>query len=153
MVSVPKYTGFRLMEQCDVPDVFDIDCRVYKHPWTEGIFSDCLRVGHLCLLYEEQGILTSYGIAALHADEAHILNVSVVGLLQGRGYGRAMLRKLLELVQEAGAVRVLLEVRASNEIAIALYKSEGFVEIGLRKGYYPDDQGREDAIVFAKDLT
>ena len=45
-----------------------------------------------------------------------------------------------------------LEVRASNRPAIALYLSEGFSEVGQRRGYYPDGEGREDALVFARDL-
>jgi len=69
--------------------------------------------------------------------------------LQGKGYGREMLLYLLDLIKKNGAERALLEVRQSNQIARKLYQSMGFEEIGVRKGYYPDHEGREDAIVLA----
>jgi ribosomal protein S18 acetylase RimI-like enzyme len=47
---------------------------------------------------------------------------------------------------------MLLEVRAANEPAIAFYRRAGFSQIGLRRGYYPATIGREDALVFDKDL-
>ena len=50
------------------------------------------------------------------------------------------------------AEMMLLEVRGSNHNAIALYESQGFNEIGVRKGYYPAPNGKEDAIMFAKQL-
>jgi ribosomal-protein-alanine N-acetyltransferase len=54
---------------------------------------------------------------------------------------------LLERARQAGMDDALLEVRPSNTLAIALYQSMGFVEIGRRRGYYQADGGREDALV------
>lgn len=150
MSSVLKYTGFRLMGEADVATIFAIDEQIYPFPWSEPIFSDCIKAGHLCLVYEIQEQLVAYGVAGLFTDEAHILNLSVAGQYQGKGFGRMMLRKMIELVEEAGAKKVILEVRESNQVARQLYKTEDFKEIGLRKGYYPDESGREDAIVLEK---
>jgi ribosomal-protein-alanine N-acetyltransferase len=47
---------------------------------------------------------------------------------------------------------MLLEVRATNQPALALYAQQGFAEIGRRRGYYPAEAGREDAIVMAREL-
>ena len=55
--------------------------------------------------------------------------------------------------QALGLTRLLLEVRQSNERARALYRRRGFAEIGIRRGYYPATQGREDAVVMALTLA
>jgi len=58
------------------------------------------------------------------------------------------LDKIVAVAKEHGMTSVLLEVRPSNERALAVYKRYGFTQIGLRKGYYPDANNmREDAIV------
>ncbi len=71
---------------------------------------------------------------------------------RGAGYGRQLLRALLQLARGRGVQRVFLEVRPSNRGAIALYHNEGFNEIGRRPRYYPARDGREDAIVMAIEL-
>ena len=71
---------------------------------------------------------------------------------QGRHLGRRLLRRLLAIARQRGADTAFLEVRRSNRTAIHLYQTEGFCETGLRRGYYPAAQGREDAILMAKPL-
>jgi ribosomal-protein-alanine N-acetyltransferase len=81
-------------------------------------------------------------------DEAHLLDVAVAGKRHGTGLGRHLLDTLCARAKEMGAESVLLEVRPSNERALAVYRRYGFAEIGRRKGYYPAHEGkREDAIV------
>jgi ribosomal-protein-alanine N-acetyltransferase len=58
-----------------------------------------------------------------------------------------MLMLLLERARDAGVADAFLEVRPSNGLAISLYQSVGFTQVGLRKGYYQAEQGREDALV------
>lgn len=146
-------SNFRLMQLEDVANVFVIDEEVYPFPWTEGIFSDCIKTGHLCIVNEVENKIVAYGVVGMIVDEAHILNLSVRGNCQGQGYGRSLLLYLLGLIKKAKATRALLEVRASNQVARNLYGSLGFEEIGVRKGYYPADDGREDAIVLAKAIS
>ena len=86
------------------------------------------------------------------AGEAHILNLCVSPVDQHKGLGRRLLRHLLEVAGERRTETVFLEVRASNKFANSLYQSEGFNEIGRRNGYYPAENRREDALVFAKSL-
>jgi ribosomal-protein-alanine N-acetyltransferase len=78
-------------------------------------------------------------------DEAHILSVGVRRELRGRGIGELMLFAAIEQATARRATVVTLEVRPSNAVAINLYRKYGFVERGLRKGYYADN--REDAII------
>jgi ribosomal-protein-alanine N-acetyltransferase len=63
-----------------------------------------------------------------------------------------MLLLLLERARQAGMAEAFLEVRPSNPLAIALYQSVGFVQIGRRKAYYQAENGREDALVLKLDL-
>lgn len=146
-------TGFRKMTFADVPSVMHIESQVYTHPWTEGIFNDCIRVGYNCLIFEQHNQLLAYGLVSIAANEAHILNLCVSPHVQGTGLGKRMLFKLIQLAEERLSDSIFLEVRASNEIATKLYENEGFNRIGIRKAYYPSDEGREDAYVYAKALN
>jgi ribosomal-protein-alanine N-acetyltransferase len=83
--------------------------------------------------YRDGGNLLGYAGLAVAADEAEVRTIGVAPAAQGRGVGRALLHDLL---RAAGPRRVLLEVRCDNEPAIALYESEGFVRVGLRRHYY-----------------
>jgi len=143
----------RAMTPADLPAVAAVERAAYRFPWTEGIFRDCLRVGYLCRVAEVDGTVAGYGIVAMGAGEAHILNLCVREDLRGRGLGRRMLELLVERSQEAGNESVFLEVRPSNPSAIALYESAGFVPVGCRKGYYQAEGGREDALVLKLDLA
>jgi len=151
MAETPQ-SNYRLMQADDVAAVFSIDEDIYPYPWTEGIFSDCVKSGHLCIVNEIENTIVAYGIVGMIVDEAHILNLSVAGDFQGRGLGRELLVYLLSLIERAEATRALLEVRESNQVAINLYQSLGFDSIGVRKGYYPAENGREDAIVLALNI-
>jgi ribosomal protein S18 acetylase RimI-like enzyme len=64
-----------------------------------------------------------------------------------------MLMLLLERARQAGVGDVFLEVRPSNTLAISLYQSVGFMQVGVRKGYYQAAQGREDALVLKLGLA
>jgi ribosomal-protein-alanine N-acetyltransferase len=142
-----RLVKFRAMLPSDVPAVGAIERTAYAFPWSEGIFRDCLRVGYLCRVAEVDGEIVSYGIVAMGAGEAHILNLCVSDKYRSRGVGRQMLMLLLERSRQAGMTEAFLEVRPSNPLAIALYQSVGFVQVGLRRGYYQAADGREDALV------
>jgi ribosomal-protein-alanine N-acetyltransferase len=143
----PRVVRFRAMTPGDVPAVWAVERASYPFPWSEGIFRDCLRVGYLCRVAELDGVIIAYGVVAMGAGEAHILNLCVRADLRGRNVGRQMLALLIERSRQAGMEAVFLEVRPSNPHAIALYQSVGFVQVGVRRGYYQAEGGREDALV------
>jgi ribosomal-protein-alanine N-acetyltransferase len=91
--------------------------------------------------------MAGYTVVAIAAGEAHLLNLSVAAPWQRRGIGREILEFALRLARDYGARKVILEVRPSNAAALALYAAGGFAEIGVRRGYYPAGDSREDAIV------
>ena len=142
----------RPMRQTDIDAVSAIEKSAYVFPWTPGIFRDCLRAGHQCWVLEAGANLLGFGVLSAAAGEAHLLNLCIAPAYQGRGHGRRLLRRMIDLARWHGAKQVFLEVRPSNPPAIALYRSEGFNEIGMRPNYYPAAKGREDAIVMAIEL-
>ena len=148
-----RLVRFRPMVPSDVPAVGAVERESYAFPWSEGIFRDCLRVGYLCRVAEVEGEVVAYGVVAMGAGEAHILNLCVRADLRGHSIGRQMLMLLLERARQAGMTEAFLEVRPSNSLAIALYQSVGFAQVGLRRGYYQAEQGREDALVLKLSLA
>ncbi|MCB1788232.1 MAG: ribosomal protein S18-alanine N-acetyltransferase [Gammaproteobacteria bacterium] len=140
----------RPMRVDDLSDVVGVERRAYTHPWSEGILRDCLRVGYSCWVCELGEEIVGHAVMSVAIGESHLLNLCVGPEWQGRGLGRRMLRRMLRIARERNADTMFLEVRDSNDCARALYESEGFGEIGRRRGYYPAVQGREDAVVYAK---
>ena len=144
--------NIREMTSDDLGRVIDVEIAAYQHPWTLGIFRDCIRVGYSCWVYEDNDAVVGYGIVMLSGAEAHVLNLCVHPEHQRKGIGRLMLNHLTQISRESGADTIMLEVRQSNIIAIQLYLSADFHQLGVRTGYYPDNEGREDAIILAKSL-
>lgn len=142
----------RTMTYTDLKQVIEVEMKAYSHPWTIGIFRDCLRVGYSCWVLTEANVIIGYGIVMLAAGEAHILNLCVKPDYQRKGLGRHLLNFMADKAAQSGIDMILLEVRRSNSSAIDLYMSEGFHELGVRDNYYPAETGREDAIIFAKYL-
>jgi len=136
----------------DLDTVMDIESHAYDFPWTQGIFRDCLRVGYCCWCYENDGLILGYGVMSVAAGESHILNITVRPESQRQGIGGKLMKHFLQLARRHDADTVMLEVRPSNVSAISLYEKMGFNEIGVRRNYYPADEGREDALLLALSL-
>lgn len=143
---------FRPMAESDVDAVLNIECSAFSHPWTRGIFLDCIRSGYECWVAFEDEIQVGHGVLSAAAQESHLLNLTVRPDHQGKGYGLQILKHLMVRAGERDAEVAFLEVRDSNDSAIRLYERFGFNEIGRRRGYYPAAAGREDALVMAFSL-
>lgn len=142
----------RAMTQDDVDAVLAIEQAVQRFPWTRGNFTDALNSGYVCSVDDEGGGIRGYAILMPTVDEAELLNIGVAAAQQRKGLGRAMLAEMLNVARGRNMKRVFLEVRSSNVAAIALYRSAGFGEIGVRRGYYQGASGSEDAITMACEL-
>nr|MBP6421845.1 GNAT family N-acetyltransferase [Propionivibrio sp.] len=81
------------------------------------------------------------------------LSISVSETRQRLGYGARLLHQAMKLARSEGATTLLLEVRPSNVKALAMYRHFGFQQIGVRRGYYPAEVGREDALVLTRALA
>lgn len=144
---------FRKMCEADLDEIIAIEESVYQFPWTRGIFHDCLTVGYFCWVFQRNDKIVAYSIMSVAADESHLLTIVVPEAERGKGYGKKILDEMIRLAKKNGANDMYLEVRASNTIAIQLYYQRGFNELGIRNNYYPAEDGREDALIFALDLS
>jgi len=142
----------RAMTDADLDEVMDIEARAYAFPWSRNIFRDCVRIGYHCRVLLEDQRVNGYGIMSVAAEEGHILNLCIRPTRQGQGLARLLLDALMATARDNGARTLFLEVRPSNEPARRLYARAGFCELGVRRGYYPASQGREDALIMAIDL-
>jgi ribosomal-protein-alanine N-acetyltransferase len=140
------------MTSADLRAVALVERQTYRYPWSEGIFRDCLLAGYQAIVLDVDGVLSGYAIMSIAAAEAHILNLCLHPRTQRRGYGRWLLHVLLDNARDSAVDRVFLEVRPSNQPALALYAQEGFQQIGIRPGYYQAEGGREDAVILAASL-
>lgn len=139
------------MTLADLEAVLTVEQVVQAYPWTRGNFSDALNCGYLCFIDELAGEVRGYAVLMPGVGEAELLTIGVALAHQRKGLGRLMLAELLRMAAEKQLSRVFLEVRASNRAAIALYLRAGFAQIGLRRGYYRNAAGSEDALVMAYD--
>lgn len=96
------------------------------------------------------GELVGWAGVMVLAPEAEILTVGVVPTARRQGIGRALLAALIDEAVRRGATEIFLEVRVDNIGARAMYERDGFVEVGIRRGYY--DAGRVDAVVMRREL-
>lgn len=146
--------SFRLMTEADLDAVCRLEERAYTFPWSRAIVGGCTTVPYRIWL----GTLLEYeyhvcqAFLSIAVGEAHILNLSVDPDLQGQGLGGQLLRQCIEDAKDQGAAQLFLEVRESNEAAIRMYAAQGFNELGRRRGYYPTESDREDALVFGLQL-
>jgi ribosomal-protein-alanine N-acetyltransferase len=144
--------SYRPMTQDDVSYVLTVENEVYPYPWTERILQDCIRVGYDCWLALENDDIVGHAVVSVAAGESHLLNLSVSKRHQSKGIGKAFIDFLIDIVRSKSATVMLLEVRPSNIQAINCYDAVGFNEIGCRKDYYPTTNGKEDALLYAKEI-
>lgn len=144
----------RPMTLAALDGVVALEAEVYPFPWTRGNFVDSLAAGyHAWTLNGSSGELIAYCVAMNGAGEMHLLNITVAPVARRRGHARRLLGALVALCREKAAERLWLEVRLANVDAQATYRRLGFMQVGLRKGYYPAPAGaREDAVVMSLDV-
>lgn len=154
----------------DAPDLAALEAECFAMPWSEERYRDILsavdrfRSGTTLPrdrfppfmafgLREKDETLAAYVSLGLYyaARELEVYNIAVRQSRRRRGYGAALLGGVLEAAMRAGFTRAVLEVRASNTPALALYAGAGFLECGRRKGYYADTG--EDARVLCLDFS
>lgn len=139
--------SFRDMTSQDLADVVSIESAVHAYPWKRGHFADALKAGNATLVMELGREMVGYAIVMTVLDEAHLLNISIAKSHQRQGLGRKLLEQVVALAQSKQCKDLYLEVRESNQPAIALYESVGFNEMSIRRNYYPAKHGREHAIL------
>ncbi|MBR2159726.1 MAG: ribosomal protein S18-alanine N-acetyltransferase [Clostridia bacterium] len=130
----------------------DLETAIFKDPWTKNAIIDSIKspLFHGEVLLDEKGdIIAYYGFYSI-IPETHIANLAVREDKRGLGLGNVILERLLSQAIMLGNSEFTLEVRPSNEKAIALYKKYGFKVEGRRRNYYGDG---EDALIMWKRLA
>lgn len=109
-----------------------------EDPWTPYMIAEELSspASRYWVATDDAGDVVGYGGVKVGGDQADVMTIGVRSHARGRGYGGAILDTLLDWSREAGAREIFLDVRPSNEGAIGLYESRGFVEIGRRPRYF-----------------
>ena len=139
--------------QDDVSELVRIENRVHSSPWDEAHFSAELEKPYSRILVmtddETDSVIAGYVVFWLMFDEAQILNIAVDLPYRGLGLARALIRQVVSQALKKDIRKLLLDVRKSNQAAIALYQSMRFSIAQVRKGFYSDG---EDAYTMVLEL-
>ena len=151
-VEAPAGVRVRRMAAADVKVVAGIEADAFSSPWSAETFASLLeRPGlELLVLEDEREGVIGYAVLWCILDQGELANVAITPRLRGRGLGTHLLSRVLDVARERRIETLFLEVRASNEKALHLYRRFGFADVGRRKGYY--ERPREDALIMAARL-
>ncbi|MBE0360001.1 ribosomal-protein-alanine N-acetyltransferase [Pseudoalteromonas aliena SW19] len=106
--------------------------------------------------FEDENMVGFY-IGEKAGPDFTLMDICVMPSQQGKGIAKQLLAQFIEYGEQQNAENLFLEVRESNTRAIALYERAGFIEMSVRKNYYPSDNpaknGFEDAILMGMALS
>lgn len=137
----------RKMAAADISDVLAVDAAAFSKPWSADMFSDEINKDYsdYFVAAENDEIIGYGGIWSIY-ETAELMRIAVLPENRGRGIAKAILGEMTARAKSRGCERMMLEVRQSNVSARGLYKSFGFNEISIRKGYYDG----EDAVIMER---
>ncbi|REK10503.1 MAG: ribosomal-protein-alanine N-acetyltransferase [Actinobacteria bacterium] len=134
----------RKLSAADIESLVAMESANQARPWTRGMFDDELSGENRVYLGAFGGnSLLAFAGMLLNGEEAHVTNLLVAPDQRRRGLARRLLVGLIDEALSGGAKHLTLEVRSRNEAGISLYRRFGLAPVGVRKGYYGDD----DALV------
>ena len=135
----------RRLTYADLPQVIAIERRAFPTPWSLAMFVlELSKPSGICLAALSDDRIVGYLVCSRYDTVWHVMNVAVDERRLREGIATALLEELFERADRPGT-QYTLEVRLSNEPAIALYERFGFNSAGLRRGYYHDN--KEDALI------
>ncbi len=148
---VPSGVLVRDMYLVDLDAVMAIEAHSFPTPWSRNAFQTEILENTFAtyLVLDFHGRVVSYGGMWIILDEAHVTNVAVHPDYRGHHLGERMMDGMIERARALGVQRMTLEVRRGNIVAQNLYHKMGFVQLGVRRGYYTDTH--EDAFIMWKD--
>ncbi|NTW70877.1 MAG: ribosomal protein S18-alanine N-acetyltransferase [Eubacteriaceae bacterium] len=134
------------MTESDVEEIAKLEKLSFALPWTESMLWDELEnpIAEYTVM-KIDGKLAGYGGMWHILEEGHITNIAVSPDFRKSGFGKMLLDEMIRKAEAKEISSFTLEVRRSNTDAVDLYKRAGFIEAGVRKGYYTDNN--EDAII------
>lgn len=148
-----KTTAFRHrgMKKGDIPHVLEIERHCFRQPYSREIFEQELQIGSANLWvvpYQKKiiGYLDFWEVV----DEIELVSIAVHPEYQGRGVAQHLLKAMVRYGRRHRMRSVVLDVRASNQAALGLYRKLSFKPVGLRKRYYSDNQ--DDALILKREI-
>lgn len=135
------------MTAAHLDQVAEIEAQCFAQPWSRQAFAEELSAGNAVYLVclGDEGSLLGYGGMRHAAGEFYVDNIAVSPGCRRRGAGRAITTALLNRARDMGGSFLSLEVRPSNQPALALYTQLGLKPVGLRKNFY--DCPKEDGLI------
>ena len=140
----------------DLDKILSIDRKAFKRPWhrksfleelvCENAYSYAVRSQPV----DQRSEIIAYVFLRVLLTEMHILRIAVAAEFQAMGVATGLLQQCFSLAKRKKVDSVYIEVRPTNETAIALYRKSGFQLLGRRPAYYPETG--EDALVMVKHL-
>ena len=144
--AVPEVRG---MTMEDGAAVAEMEHQLFPDAWSEKSVLETLeQPDMICLMAEKAGRAAGYLLAYTVAGEVEIARIAVAKELQRQGVARTLLDELETLCKSRGVRKILLDVRAGNAAARALYTKAGFAEDGIRQRFYDDPT--EDAVLMSR---
>lgn len=140
------------LSQSDLNDAWQIERASHAFPWTEKTLASNQGDRYINLKLVSGQQMAAFAITQTVLDEASLFNIAVHPDYQRRGMGRELLEHVIGELEQRDILTLWLEVRQSNQPALALYESLGFNQVSVRHNYYPAANGREDAIIMALPL-
>lgn len=144
--------SIRPMTLEDIQAIYDLEVKCFKVPWTKEAFKNEVeknKLAHYYVLSVDNKVI-GYGGVWHIMDEGHITNIAIDPSYRNKGYGKFLMKRIMEESRKIGIDYMTLEVRVTNTSAIKLYEALGFKTSGIRPNYYTDNQ--EDAKIMWVDL-
>ena len=140
------------MTDAHVAQIAELEKLCFSDPWSEkSVASELNNRLSLWLVALDGDTVAGYVGSQSVLDQADMMNIAVHPDYRRQGIGRDLVLALSDALKEKGIRGLMLEVRASNAPAIALYEQLGFVQIGLRPNYYRNP--KENALILRKEWS
>ena len=140
----------RHLKEADIPQLVDLEKQCFSDPWSESAFRyELTNPLSVWLVAAENGIIAGYAGTQTVLDESDMMNVAVNPAFRRQGIAKKLIESMVKILKDRDSKCLTLEVRVSNAEAISLYEKLGFIQVGLRRGYYRNP--REDAYILRKE--
>ena len=143
--------GYYELTYDDIEKVSQMEREFFSTPWSEASIAHYMEAGNTIFVVARHGEETiGYAAVMCVLDEGNLVSIGVHDDYRQMWIASELLDIVYDMAHDRGVTSINLEVRTSNEAAIALYEKHGFVQNGRRKDFYRDP--KEDALLFIKEL-
>lgn len=140
----------RRMEAADETCVAALEKEIFRLPWTRAQIAGERRLPTTDAYVFDDGGILGYYFSSSVAGESSLNRIAIALAARRRGLGGRLLRHFLELAMARGSEEAVLEVSAKNDAALILYTNAGFIRVGRRRNYYPEEHA--DAWILRREI-